>query len=72
MSQKAAIFILVAVRTLNLIYLWKVYKVMRMFDVSRVLYVVPYNISISIVSDYGLDDRAVEVRSPTEVKGFFL
>jgi hypothetical protein len=26
----------------------------------------------SIVSGYGLDDRAIEVRSPAEVKGFFL
>jgi hypothetical protein len=28
--------------------------------------------SISIVSGYGLDDRAIEVPSPTEAKGFFL
>jgi hypothetical protein len=28
--------------------------------------------SVSIVSDYGLDDRAIEVRSPAEAKGFFL
>jgi hypothetical protein len=28
--------------------------------------------SVSIVSDYGLDDQAIAVRSPTEVKGFFL
>jgi hypothetical protein len=27
--------------------------------------------SVSIVSDYGLDDRAIDVRSPTEAKGFF-
>jgi hypothetical protein len=26
----------------------------------------------SIVSGYGLDDRAIEVPSPAEVKGFFL
>jgi hypothetical protein len=26
----------------------------------------------SIVSDYGLDDRAMEVRSLAEAKGFFL
>jgi hypothetical protein len=26
----------------------------------------------SVVSCYGLDDRAIEVRSPTEAKGFFL
>jgi hypothetical protein len=26
--------------------------------------------SISIVSDYGLDDRAIQVRSPAEEKGF--
>jgi hypothetical protein len=28
--------------------------------------------SVSIVSDSGLDDRAIEVRSPAEEKGFFL
>jgi hypothetical protein len=28
--------------------------------------------SVSIVSDYGLDDRAIEVRSPAGAKGFFL
>jgi hypothetical protein len=28
--------------------------------------------SVSIVSDYGLDDRAIEVRSQAEEKGFFL
>jgi hypothetical protein len=27
--------------------------------------------SVSIVSGYGLDDRAIEVRSPAEAKGFF-
>jgi hypothetical protein len=27
--------------------------------------------SVSIVSDYGLDDRAIGVRSPAEAKGFF-
>jgi hypothetical protein len=27
--------------------------------------------SVSIVSDYGLDDRAIEVRSPAEVRDFF-
>jgi hypothetical protein len=26
----------------------------------------------SIVSDYGLDDRAIDVLSPAEAKGFFL
>jgi hypothetical protein len=26
--------------------------------------------SVSVVSDYGLDDRAIEVRSPAEAKGF--
>jgi hypothetical protein len=28
--------------------------------------------SVSIVSGYGLDDRAIEVRSPAEAKGIFL
>jgi hypothetical protein len=27
--------------------------------------------SVSIVSGYGLDDRAIEVRSPAEAKGIF-
>jgi hypothetical protein len=29
-------------------------------------------ISQSVVSGYGLDDRAIEVRFPEEAKGFFL
>jgi hypothetical protein len=29
-------------------------------------------IVVSIVSGYGLDDRAIEVQSPAETKGFFL
>jgi hypothetical protein len=28
--------------------------------------------SVIIVSGYGLDDQAIEVRSPAEVKGFSL
>jgi hypothetical protein len=28
--------------------------------------------SVSIVSDYGMDDRAIGVRSPAGGKGFFL
>jgi hypothetical protein len=28
--------------------------------------------SVSTVSGYGLDDGAIEVRSPAEAKGFFL
>jgi hypothetical protein len=28
--------------------------------------------SVSIVSGYGLDDRAIEVRYPAEAKGFFV
>jgi hypothetical protein len=27
--------------------------------------------SVSIVSDYGLDDREMEVRSPARARGFF-
>jgi hypothetical protein len=27
--------------------------------------------SVSVVSGYGLDDQAIEVRSPAEMKGFF-
>jgi hypothetical protein len=29
-------------------------------------------ISVSIMSRYGMDDRAIEVRSPADTKGFFL
>jgi hypothetical protein len=28
--------------------------------------------SVCIVSGYGLDDRAIDVRAPAEAKGFFL
>jgi hypothetical protein len=28
--------------------------------------------SVGIVSGYGLEDQAIEVRSPAEAKGFFL
>jgi hypothetical protein len=28
--------------------------------------------SVAIVSDYGLDDRTIEIRSPAEAKGVFL
>jgi hypothetical protein len=28
--------------------------------------------SVSVVSGYDLDDRAIEARSPAEAKGFFL
>jgi hypothetical protein len=28
--------------------------------------------SVSVVSGYGMEDLAIEVRSPTEAKGFFL
>jgi hypothetical protein len=31
-----------------------------------------YGSSVSIVSDYGLDDRAIGVRSPAGAKDFFL
>jgi hypothetical protein len=30
------------------------------------------NSSVNIVSSYGLDHQAIEVRSPAEVRGFFL
>jgi hypothetical protein len=36
-----------------------------LLDVSR-------GSSVSIVSGYGLEDRAIEFRSPREAKGFFL
>jgi hypothetical protein len=31
-----------------------------------------YIFAVSVVSVYGLDDWAIEVRSPAEAKGFFL
>jgi hypothetical protein len=33
---------------------------------------VSWGSSVSIMSGYGLGDQAIEVRSPKEVKGFFL
>jgi hypothetical protein len=36
------------------------------------MYVVSRGSSVSIVPGYGLDERAIEVRSPAEAKGFFL
>jgi hypothetical protein len=35
-------------------------------------YVTDPGSSVSIVSGYGLDDRAIDVRTPAEAKGFFL
>jgi hypothetical protein len=47
-----------------LYYITKIYKYISSYPVrSRVS-------SGSIVSDYGLDDRAIEVRSPAGVKDF--
>jgi hypothetical protein len=40
------------------------FKVSTTFSASRVAH--------SVVSGYGLDDRAIEVRSPAEAKGFLL
>jgi hypothetical protein len=39
------------------------FKILNCSKVSR-------GSSVSIVSDYGLDDRAIEVRSPAEAKDF--
>jgi hypothetical protein len=36
------------------------------------LYICEPDTYVSIVSDYGLHDRAIEVRFPVEKKGFFL
>jgi hypothetical protein len=44
--------------------LWHIYGINAKF-VSR-------GSSVSIVSGYGLDDRAIEVRFPAEAKGFLL
>jgi hypothetical protein len=41
-------------------------------DLEEIIYSTTPGSSGSIVSDYGLDDRAIEVRSPAEAKGFFL
>jgi hypothetical protein len=37
-----------------------------------VLAVTELGSSVSVVFDYGLDDRAIEVQSPAEAKGYFL
>jgi hypothetical protein len=39
---------------------------------STTAYIRSRGSSVSIVSGYGLDDRAIEVRSPAGAKGFFL
>jgi hypothetical protein len=44
----------------------------RIFTRKRYLNIVSRGSSVSTVSGYGLDDRAIEVRSPAEAKGFFL
>jgi hypothetical protein len=37
------------------------------------MHICDYNVSrVAIVSGYGLDDRAIDVRSPAEAKGFFV
>jgi hypothetical protein len=41
------------------------------YQLCKKLFVEPGS-SASIVSGYGLDDRATEVRSPAEANGFFL
>jgi hypothetical protein len=40
-----------------------------MYSVSYIIIGEPGS-SVSIVSGYGMDDRAIEVRSPAEAKGF--
>jgi hypothetical protein len=37
-----------------------------------IMQITSLGISVITVSDYGLDDRAIEVRSSAEAKGFFL
>jgi hypothetical protein len=37
-----------------------------------IIYKVNRGSSVSVVFGYGLEDRAIEVRYPTEAKGFFL
>jgi hypothetical protein len=44
---------------------------MCLFKDATYLYCEPRS-SVSIASDYGMDDRAFEVRSPAEAKEFFL
>jgi hypothetical protein len=41
------------------------------FDICSAMNSEPSSL-VSIVSGYGLQDRAMEVRSPAEAKGFFL
>jgi hypothetical protein len=52
--------------------LWMVPVSQQLLLPPRVSIVSEPGSSVSIVSGYGLDDRAIEVRSPVEAKGFFL
>jgi hypothetical protein len=71
-SQKGVIFILYAVRT------WILTKVIRFYCAEVLQSLICHRSGVSqepgssgsIVSDYGLDDRAIEVRSPAGAKDF--
>jgi hypothetical protein len=42
------------------------------YNLTSIMRPVEPGSSVSVVSGCGLDDRAMEVRSPAEAKGFFL
>jgi hypothetical protein len=60
--------------------MWTILIVMfAYYDVAYFLFIISAGAfrgdpgsSVGIVSGYGLDNRAIEVRSPVEAKGFFL
>jgi hypothetical protein len=69
-----------SLRTVTQFWIVKLFRLVQMRTVlSKVfrflLYIMRYGSrgsSVSIVSGYGLDERAIEVRSSAEVRGFFL
>jgi hypothetical protein len=59
-----SLFLFPTVATFASIYLTTVCQLVSVSSLGR-------GSSVSIVSYYGLDDRAIEVRSPVQAKGFF-
>jgi hypothetical protein len=46
--------------------------VKKVIDLRSVVYSCKQGSTVSIVFEYGMDDRAISVRSPAEARGFFL
>jgi hypothetical protein len=52
-----------------------VYELLSVLELSAIIPIIIVSepgSSVSIVSGYGLDDRTIDVRCPTEAKGLFL